>query len=49
MFDPTERLLQIAPLGAGGLSHTALGFLFGEADLKGSFEAERIEEYLQQR
>jgi outer membrane lipoprotein carrier protein len=43
MFNPTERLLQVAPLGAGGLSNTALGFLFGEADLKESFTAERIE------
>jgi outer membrane lipoprotein carrier protein len=43
MFNPTEDVLQVAPLGAGGLSNTALGFLFGEADLKETFEAELIE------
>ncbi len=43
MFEPNRRVLQIAPLGSGALSQTALGFLFGEADLRKTFELEPIE------
>ena len=44
MFSATERQLQIAPIGQGSLSPTALDFLLGEADLRESFEATRIED-----
>jgi outer membrane lipoprotein carrier protein len=43
MFEPNRHVLQIAPLGAGTLSQTALGFLFGEADLRTTFEIEPID------
>jgi outer membrane lipoprotein carrier protein len=42
MYDPEEGVLQIAPMTAGGISQTALGFLFGEADLRRSFDVEPI-------
>jgi len=44
MFSAADRQLQIAPIGQGSLSPTALDFLLGEADLRESFEATRIED-----
>jgi outer membrane lipoprotein-sorting protein len=38
MFSPADNILQIAPLGEGAVSQTALGFLFGESDLRRAFE-----------
>jgi outer membrane lipoprotein carrier protein len=43
IYSPGERKLQIAPLGPHAMSPTALGFLLGEADLRESFRAERLE------
>ncbi len=42
LYSPAEKKLQIAPLGAGALSPTALGFLLGERALSDAFKAERI-------
>ena len=42
LYDPEEGVLQIAPVGAGGVSQTALGFLFGESDLRRSFHVELL-------
>jgi outer membrane lipoprotein carrier protein len=38
MFSPADNILQIAPLEEGAVSQTALGFLFGEADLRRAFD-----------
>jgi outer membrane lipoprotein carrier protein len=43
MFSASDKQLQIAPVGQG-VSPTALDFLLGEADLRESFEAARIED-----
>ena len=40
MYDPGGGILQIAPMTEGGMSQTALGFLFGESDLRRSFDVE---------
>lgn len=42
MFSPEDRVMQIAPLGAGGISQTALGVLFGEANVRELFRVERM-------
>ncbi len=43
LYSPDEKKLQVAPLGAGALSPTALGFLLGERALGDEFTAERID------
>lgn len=43
LYSPADKKLQIAPLGAGALSPTALGFLLGERGLGDAFRPERIE------
>jgi outer membrane lipoprotein carrier protein len=43
LYSAADKKLQIAPLGAGALSPTALGFLLGERALGDAFRAERIE------
>jgi outer membrane lipoprotein carrier protein len=43
IYSPTERKLQIAPLGPRVMSPTALGFLLGGADLRATFRAELLE------
>ena len=39
IFNPAERQLQVAPLGAGTFSPTAIGFLLGSLELKRVFVA----------
>jgi outer membrane lipoprotein carrier protein len=43
IYDPGERQLQVAPLGQGALSPTALDFLLGRGSLRGNFTVERLE------
>ncbi len=43
IYAPSDRQLQVAPLGQGGLSPTALDFLLGRGSLRGNFQAERLE------
>jgi outer membrane lipoprotein carrier protein len=43
IWNPDEKQLQIAPLAAGNVSPTALGFLLGESVLRDAFTAELIE------
>jgi outer membrane lipoprotein carrier protein len=43
LYSAAEKKVQIAQLGAGALSPTALGFLLGERALPDAFRAERIE------
>ncbi len=42
LYTPSERQLQIVPLGAGAFSPTALDFLLGDGDLLATFEAVRL-------
>lgn len=42
IWNPDEKQLQIAPLSAGTVSPTALGFLLGQAVLRDTFDAELI-------
>ncbi len=42
MYDPGGGVLQIAPMTEGAMSQTALGFLFGEADFRRSFDVEPL-------
>jgi outer membrane lipoprotein carrier protein len=42
IWDPGEKQLQIAPLSAGNVSPTALGFLLGQSVLRDTFDAELI-------
>ena len=42
IWNPDEKQLQIAPLSAGNVSPTALGFLLGQAVLRDTFDAELI-------
>ena len=42
LYTPSERQLQIVPLGVGAFSPTALDFLLGDGDLLASFEAVRL-------
>jgi outer membrane lipoprotein-sorting protein len=44
VYMPEENKLQIAPLDAGALSPTALGFLLGTAKLRDVFRAEPLAE-----
>lgn len=42
IWNPDEKQLQIAPLSAGNVSPTALGFLLGQSVLRETFDAELI-------
>lgn len=42
IWNPDEKQLQIAPLSAGNVSPTALGFLLGQGVLRETFNAELI-------
>ena len=42
IWNPDEKQLQIAPLSAGNVSPTALGFLLGQAVLRDTFDAQLI-------
>jgi outer membrane lipoprotein carrier protein len=42
IWNPDEKQLQIAPLSAGNVSPTALGFLLGQGVLRETFDAELI-------